>query len=330
MKLFRKKESNETQSMEVGAVLDRNIGTYIRLANATNAMKAGLMGVGIIGMTSTWLFGDISTGTAPEIALVQIKGNISADNATGNGAKIAQALEDALKNENTKAILISANSGGGSPVQGEIINETIKDIISRRGQLDKEGNVIPDTKIIVSIEDVCASACLLAILNADIIYSHRNSLVGSIGVRIDGYAIDDALKSVGVERRVLTSGVNKALLDPYSNWTEQQENKVKTSLIDPLYLQFVNDVKEARGEKLDTNNKELFSGMVWTGQQGLDIGLVDEIKTSHSIKQNLMKMHDTEKVKIYNREGFSLSKMMTASFTDAISGALNQSVKIGS
>jgi protease-4 len=329
MNLFKKKDK-EQQSMEIGAVADRHLSTYVRLANTTNAMKAGLMGVGIIGMTSTWLFGDMVSSNDPEIALIQIKGNISADNATGNGAKIAKALEDAIKGVNTKAVIISANSGGGSPVQGEIINEAIKDIKSRRGELNEEGDITPNIPIIVSIEDVCASACLLSILNADKIYSHRNSLVGSIGVRIDGYAIDNALKSIGVERRVLTSGVNKALLDPYSNWSEQQEDKVKTALIDPLYQQFVNDVKQARKDKLDTSNTELFSGMVWTGQQGVDIGLVDEIKTSHDIKRFLMDKYDTEKVKTYNREGFSLSKMMTASFTDAITATLKQAVKIDS
>lgn len=329
MGLFKKK-NNEEQSMEIGAVADRHLSTYVRLANTTNAMKAGLMAVGIIGMTSTWLFGDAVSSNDPEVAIIQIKGNISADNVTGNGAKIAKALEEAIKNKNTKAVIISANSGGGSPVQGEIINEAIKSIKSRRGELDKDGNVIADIPIIVSIEDVCASACLLSILNADKIYSHRNSLVGSIGVRIDGYAIDDALKSIGVERRVLTSGVNKALLDPYSNWSEQQENKVKTALIDPLYQQFVDDVKEARKEKLDMNNTELFSGMVWTGQQGVDIGLVDEIKTSHDIKRYLMDEYKAEKIKVYNREGFSLSKMMTASFTDAISATLKQAIKVDS
>ena len=327
MRLFKKK-NNEEQSMEIGAVVDRHLSTYVRLANTTNAMKVGFMGVGIIGMTSAWLFGDMSLSREPEVAIIQIKGNISTDNTTGNGNKIAKALEDAVKNKNTKAVIISANSGGGSPVQGEIINEAIKNIKSRRGELDKNGNITPTIPIVVSIEDVCASACLLSILNADNIYSHKNSLVGSIGVRIDGYAIDDALKSIGVERRVLTSGVNKALLDPYSNWSEEQESKVKVSLIDPLYEQFVSDVKEARRDKLDLNNKELFSGMVWTGQQGVDIGLVDEIKTSHDIQQYMMGEYQAEKIKVYNREGFSLSKLMTASFTDAIALALKQTVNI--
>lgn len=316
--MFKKKKDENETPKTVARVLDKHLGSYVKIAIAHKLMLTALVSFGFLMTVNAYINGGIMSLDAGHIAMIQLRGAISEGNTTGSGVAFAAALDKAAQDKNAKAILIRASSGGGSPTQAEIMYEALREYTAKPLSERKE--------VIVSVQDMCASACLAAVISADKIYLHRNSLFGSIGVRMDTYGLDEIMDKVGVTKDVLTSVPFKDYLDPYRTRTDAERDFIKTSLINPLHTVFVDMVKEARGDKLQGDTQDiLFSGLVWVGQKGVDLGLADSIKTTVQVEAEMKSQYNVKEIKAYNRESFSLMGALTSSIENAVYRRLTNS-----
>ena len=212
-------------------------------------------------------------------ALVELNGVISSE-SDASADNIVAALRAAFEDKKAAGIVLRINSPGGSPVQsGYIYNEIIR--------LRKEHPNIP---LYAVISDICASGGYYVASAAEKIYADQASLVGSIGVRMDNFGFVDAMKKLGVERRTLTAGENKALMDPFAP-SNPEINKHMQTLLDDIHAQFIAAVKQGRGEKLK-EVKGMFSGLIWTGEQSVEIGLVDQLGSTSYVAREVLKAED--------------------------------------
>ena len=209
-------------------------------------------------------------------ALVELSGVI-ADKEIASADHIVTALRDAFENENAAGIILRINSPGGSPVQSGYIYDEIR-------RLRKEN---PDTPLYAVVTDICASGGYYIASAADKIYADKASIVGSIGVRMDNFGFVDAIEKLGVERRTLTAGENKALLDPFLPENEETKAHVQ-NMLSEIHLQFIDAVKEGRGDRLDTSVEGLFSGLIWTGEAAVKNGLVDELASASYVAREVI------------------------------------------
>lgn len=208
-------------------------------------------------------------------ALVEMKGIIAPDKEAG-ADNIVSGLRSAFESKNTAGVILRINSPGGSPVQAGYINDEIQ-------RLRKEYSEIP---FYVVIADVCASGGYYVAAAADKIYADKASIVGSIGVRMDSFGFVDAMEKLGIERRLLTAGEHKGFLDPFLPTKERDVQQVETLLKD-IHQQFIDVVKDGRGDKLQ-DEPNLFSGYVWTGEQAVDLGLVDELGSASYVAREVI------------------------------------------
>jgi protease-4 len=208
-------------------------------------------------------------------ALVEMKGIIAPEKEAG-ADNIVSGLRSAFENKNTAGVILRINSPGGSPVQAGYINDEIQ-------RLRKE---YADTPFYVVIADVCASGGYYVAAAADKIYADKASIVGSIGVRMDSFGFVDAMEKLGIERRLLTAGEHKGFLDPFLPTKERDVQQVKT-LLEDIHQQFIEVVREGRGDKLQ-DEPDLFSGYVWTGEQAMDLGLVDELGSASYVAREVI------------------------------------------
>ena len=227
-----------------------------------------------------FIFGQTSltemSQTEKHTALVELNGVI-ADDKAANADAIITALRDAFENENSAGVILRINSPGGSPVQsGYIYDEILR--------LREE---YTDTPLYAVITDVCASGGYYIAAAADKIYADKASIVGSIGVRMDNFGFVDAMNKLGVERRTLTAGKNKALLDPFLPIDEKTTAHMQVMLTE-IHQQFISAVKKGRGDRLDTSVEGLFSGLIWTGEAAVNIGLVDDLASSSYIAREVI------------------------------------------
>ena len=213
--------------------------------------------------------------TTPHTAMVAIRGEI-ADTGEGSAEAILPALRSAMEDDGAKALVLLINSPGGSPVQAGLINDEIQ-------RLRKKHN----KPVYAVVEDSCASAAYYIAVAADKIYVDKASLVGSIGVLMNGFGFVDALSKLGVERRLLTAGENKGFLDPFSPQTEEHRRYAQ-AMLDQIHQQFIAVVKKGRGERLK-ETPETFSGLFWTGEQALGLGLADAYGSLDSVAREVVK-----------------------------------------
>lgn len=215
--------------------------------------------------------------TGEHTALVQLEGPIGIG-SDASAESIVDALRAAFDDSGTKGVILRINSPGGSPVQSGIINDEI-------GRLRKAHAAIP---LYVVVEDICASGGYYVAVAADKIFVDKASIVGSIGVRMDGFGFTEAMKKLGVERRLLTSGENKALLDPFSPEVPQQTEFVR-GMLSEIHQQFIDVVRKGRGARLK-ENPEIFSGLFWSGAKSIELGLVDGYGTVDSVARDVIKV----------------------------------------
>lgn len=218
----------------------------------------------------------IKLKTGPHTALVEVKG-IIADNTDASADIIITGLRDAFKDKNTKGVILRINSPGGSPVQAGYVNDEI-------GRLRKE---YPEIKVYAVITDVCASGGYYIAAAADEIYADKASIVGSIGVLMNGFGFVGAMEKLGVERRLYTAGENKGFLDPFSEKKKSDETHIK-QLLTTIHTQFIDVVKKGRGDRLKKDDR-LFSGLIWTGEEGVELGLVDALGSSSYVAREIIK-----------------------------------------
>ncbi len=214
----------------------------------------------------------------PHTAVVEIKGEI-ADGADASAEWIVTALRTAFEDEGSQAVVLLVNSPGGSPVQAGIINDEIQ-------RLKKKHN----KRVYAVVEESCASAAYYIAVAADEIYVDKASIVGSIGVLMDGFGFTGLMDKLGVERRLMTAGENKGFLDPFSPQTKAQRAHAQT-LLDQIHQQFIQVVREGRGKRLK-ETPELFSGLFWSGQQAVDLGLADGLGNLDYVAREIVKAED--------------------------------------
>lgn len=217
--------------------------------------------------------------TGKHTALVELKGVIGAD-SDASADNVISGLQEAFKDKNTKGVVLRINSPGGSPVQAGQINDEIRRLRAK----------YPDIPLYAVVDDICASGGYYVAVAADKIFVDKASIIGSIGVIMDGFGFTGAMEKLGVERRVLTAGENKAFLDPFSpvNKTQQQYAQ---QMLSEIHRQFVDVVRRGRGSRLK-ETPDMFSGLVWTGEQSISLGLADGMGSMDSVARDVIKAED--------------------------------------
>lgn len=228
-----------------------------------------------VASTSGRLPWQTSKADSPHIAFINIKGEIAAGSLADEDHLIP-SIQAAFKNPHAKAIVLRINSPGGSPVQAGRIYEEVK---AQKAEY-------PEKQVLAVIDDIGASGGYYIAVAADKIYADKASMVGSIGVISSGFGFTGLMENLGIERRVITSGESKALLDPFSPLSEEITSFWK-DVLSKTHQQFIERVKESRGERLRADSK-VFSGLIWNGEQALEIGLIDGLGSLHSISRNIL------------------------------------------
>jgi protease-4 len=217
-------------------------------------------------------------------AMVSLNGVIQSK-GEANAEKMMAALQSAFEEKNSVGVVLRINSPGGSPVQAGMINDEIRRLRAK----------YPDKPLYAVVEDMCASGGYYVAVAADKIYVNKSSIVGSIGVLMDGFGFTGTMDKVGVERRLLTAGSNKGFLDPFSPQADTHKTHAQ-SMLNDIHQQFIDVVKTGRGNRLK-ETPEMFSGLMWTGVQSVQLGLADEFGSVDSVARDVIK---AEKVLDYS------------------------------
>lgn len=212
-------------------------------------------------------------------ALIELSGVIESD-GEANADNVITGLRAAFEDEATAGIIVRTNSPGGSPVQAAYINDEIRRLREK----------YPKVPLYAVITDVCASGCYYVAVAADQIYANEASVVGSIGVLMNGFGFVDGMKKLGIERRLLTAGEHKGALDPFSPM-EKFDRRHAQSLLDQIHKQFIARVRDGRGQALQ-ETKDTFSGLFWTGEDALKMGLVDALGSASYVAREVIGAED--------------------------------------
>ena len=274
-------QSSSGNDKQAQSIVDRLVFAALKEQTRARRWRVGFMlffivyisVVTVVFLTDT---GDMSLEADGDkhTALVKLSGVIASGEAAGSENVIA-GLKSAFKHDDTAGIVIEINSPGGSPVQSAYIFDEIM-------RLKQEHKTIHVYAVVV---DMAASGGYFVAAAADKIYANQSSLVGSIGVRMDAFGFVELMKKIGVERRLLTAGENKGLFDPFL--PEQSEQKAHLqSMLDEVHGHFIAAVKRGRGDRL-VENDDTFSGLIWSGEKALALGLVDAYGTTQSIAKEL-------------------------------------------
>ncbi len=217
----------------------------------------------------------VKVGAEEFTALINLQGEIGTDLPI-NANDFRSSLKNAYSDPGTKGIIISINSPGGSPVQSGMINDEIY----------RYKNMYPEIPVYSVVEDVCASGGYYIAVATDEIFVNKASIVGSIGVLMNGFGFEEAIKKLGIERRLITAGENKALLDPFLPINPKHKEHID-QLLTEVHQQFIDVVKSGRGNRL-TDNNEIFSGLFWTGEKAIQLGLADKIGDIKSVAKDFV------------------------------------------
>jgi protease-4 len=223
-----------------------------------------------------WIRQGDHTTTGKHTALVELRGVISAE-SPASADNVTSGLQAAFKDSNTQGVVLRINSPGGSPVQAGYINDEIKRL---RG-------LHPNIPLYVVVEDICASGGYYVAAAADQIYVDKASIIGSIGVVIDGFGFTGIMDKLGIERRAITAGENKRFLDPFAPLTAPHREYAEKMLAE-IHQQFITVVRNGRGKRLK-ETPEVFSGLIWTGEKSIELGLADGIGSVESVARDVIK-----------------------------------------
>jgi len=212
-------------------------------------------------------------------ALVNLEGVIEAD-GEANADSVITGLRAAFEDKATVGVILRTNSPGGSPVQAAYINDEIQRLRDKH----------PEIPLYAVIGDMCASGCYYAVAGADKIYANQASIVGSIGVLMDGFGFEGTMQKLGVERRLLTAGEHKGILDPFSP-LDAKSRRHAQGMLNEIHRQFIEVVKRGRGDALK-GGKQLFSGLFWTGEKAKQLGLVDEFGSASYVAREVIGAED--------------------------------------
>jgi protease-4 len=224
------------------------------------------------------LGGPAKNTNGPHTAVIEIKGEI-ASGAEASADQVVAAMRSAFEDRGAQAVVLLINSPGGSPVQAGIINDEIRRLKAKHKK-----------PLYVVVEETCASAAYYIAVAADKIFVDKASIVGSIGVLMDGFGFTGLMDKLGVERRLMTAGENKGFLDPFSPQTEKQRVFAQT-MLNQIHKQFIDVVKTGRGKRLK-ETPEMFSGLFWSGQQAVELGLADQLGNLDYVAREVVKAEE--------------------------------------
>ncbi|MDB5732456.1 MAG: putative peptidase family [Variovorax sp.] len=247
--------------------------------------------------------------TTAHTATIEIKGEI-ASGAEASAEFVVAAMRSAFEDEGAKGVVLLINSPGGSPVQAGIIVDEIKRLRAKHQK-----------PIFAVVEENCASAAYYIASATDQIFVDKASLVGSIGVLMDGFGFTGLMSKVGVERRLLTAGENKGFLDPFSPMSDAQRAYAQ-QMIEQIHAQFIDVVKAGRGARLKADTPGLFSGLFWTGQQAVELGLADHLGNLDYVAREVIKAEEVIDYTRRDNVAERLAKKFGAAFADASVHAL--------
>jgi protease-4 len=251
---------DQRRSRRWGLVLKFGILAYLILLSVTLIMDG---------------IGDSMGSAGEHTAVVKVEGLI-ADKTSASADRIVEGLRDAFEAERSKAVILRINSPGGSPVQSGYVFDEIQRLREK----------YPDKPVYAVAADICASGAYYIASAANEIYVDQATLIGSIGVRLDSFGFQRVLDELGIQRRLLTAGEHKGILDPFSSFDDWDRDFIQ-GLLDNLHDQFIAAVKEGRGDRL-TGGEELFSGLFWTGEESVDLGLSDGLGSSSYVAREIV------------------------------------------
>jgi protease-4 len=275
---------------ENGSQWERELVTRLATAALKEQRRARLWGIFfklltfayislILIMAVDWQGRADMAGGRKHTAMVEVNGLIG-PGTDASAEKVVTALQAAFKDKNTQGVVVRINSPGGSPVQAQTIYDEMRRLRTK----------YPDIPLYAVVEDICASGGYFVAVGADRIYVGKASIVGSIGVLMNGFGFTGLMEKLGVERRLITAGENKGMLDPFSPMDEKDVKHAKEMMAD-IHEQFVGVVREGRGKRLK-DAPELFSGLIWTGQKSIDLGLADGIGSLESVARDVVKAEE--------------------------------------
>jgi len=247
-------------------------------------------------------------------AMVEIQGEIDATSRASADNVIA-GLQAAFKNKGTQGVVLKINSPGGSPVQAGEINDEIRRL---RGKY-------PDTPIYAVVEEVCASGAYYVAVAADKIYVDKASLVGSIGVIMDGFGFVGTLDKLGIERRARTAGDNKTFLDPFLPLTAKQKEYAQQMLAD-IHQQFIAVVRSGRGSRIK-DSPELFSGLLWNGRRSIELGLTDALGSVRSVARDVVKAEDIVDFTVQENVAERVARKFGAAMGRSVAASIQASMR---
>jgi protease-4 len=268
---------------------ERGVVEKVALAAITEQRRARYWGIFFKVLIFIYLFVLLFIGlgwfgkraTAPEkhTAMVELRGVIASDKPA-SADNVLIGLQDAFEDKRTQGVILRINSPGGSPVQAGHINDEIRRLRAK----------YPKIPIYAVVEDICASGGYYVAVAAERIYVDKASIIGSIGVLMDGFGFTGTMEKLGVERRLLAAGENKGFLDPFSPILESQRAHAE-QMLDQIHQQFITIVRQGRGERLK-ETPEMFSGLLWVGQKSIELGLADELGGVDYVAREVIKAEE--------------------------------------
>jgi protease-4 len=247
-------------------------------------------------------------------AQVELRGELDAD-GPASAENVMAGLQAAFKNKGTQGVVLRINSPGGSPVQAGEINDEIRRLRA----------LYPAIPIYAVVEEMCASGAYYVAVAADRIYVDKASLIGSIGVIIDSFGFVGAMDKLGIERRAITAGENKDFLDPFAPLTPQQRDYAQ-KMLDEIHQQFIAVVKAGRGDRLK-ESPEIFSGLVWNGSRGVDLGLADGLGSVNYVAREVIKAEDVVDFTVKENIGERFARKFGASLGRSLGAVIGRSVR---
>ena len=232
----------------------------------------------VLFLAAGWFRSDGVSLPKAHTALVDLQGVIAADKISADS--VISSLQGAFEDKKTQGVILRINSPGGSPVQAGQIYDEIKRLRAKH----------PKVPLYAVVDDICASGGYYVAAGADKIFVDKASIVGSIGVLMDGFGFTETMQKLGVERRLLTAGENKGFLDPFSPVDPKQQAFAK-QMLEEIHAQFIAVVREGRGKRLK-ETPETFSGLVWSGEKSIQLGLADAFGTVESVARDVIKAED--------------------------------------
>jgi protease IV len=224
-------------------------------------------------------WGKKDTGPGKHTALVEVRGVIGPE-GSASADNVMTGLQDAFKDKRTQGVIVRINSPGGSPVQAGHINDEIRRLREKH----------PKIPVYAVVEDICASGGYYVAVAADQIFVDKSSIIGSIGVLMDGFGFTGAMEKLGIERRLLAAGENKGFLDPFSPIEESQQAHAR-NMLGEIHEQFISVVRQGRGNRLK-ETPEMFSGLLWIGTKSIELGLADALGSVEYVAREVVKAED--------------------------------------